>query len=715
MTNSIFSPAWYRVAHLKPRIRGHSQIHRQLYRDELWYVLQDHVSGRFYRFSPIIYRFIGLMDGKRRVQDIWERVCEYYGDKAPGQMEIVRLLSQLHSADVLICDVPPNSEEIFRRAKTIKSRTFWGKIRSPLAVRFPLFDPERFLNVTRIAGDIAFSKFGLLLWLSVVVLAIIQGGLHWQELTADIADRVLTQENLLILWFIYPAVKGLHELGHGYAVKRWGGEVHEIGIMLLVFMPIPYVDASAASAFRQKYKRVIVGAAGILVELFLASIAMFVWVLTDPGLARTVAYNIIIIGGVSTVLFNGNPLLRYDGYYILMDILNIPNLAQRSLQYLGYLTNRYLLRVKEAPKPYTGPGETFWFIAFGITSFVYRLFVYAAIILFVAGKFFFIGVMLAILGVYNMVVMPLSKRLHTLLTAPLYRENRGQAVLIVSSFLLMVAALLFVVPLPYMTITEGVIWAPPDSLVRAGTDGVITQVSRPSGTKVSMGDTLLVMEDPYLQLQGDILSHQLKEFSLRRDAAYAEDRVTAEMIDLEITTIREKLAWIAEQQSSMEILSEKPGTFFLPKAEDIQDRFVHKGELLGYVLDEESALIRLVVPQDTADLIRNRTRHVSLRVVSNIQQVLSGQVVREYPSALDRLPSQALGVTGGGDIAVDPYDRFGNKTFENIFQFDIQLAKPLRLSGMGSRVYVRFNLGNTPLALQWYRSLRQLLLKRFNV
>ena len=106
-------------------------------------------------------------------------------------------------------------------------------------------------------------------------------------------------------------MKALHELGHSYAVKRWGGEVHEIGIMFLVFMPVPYVDASESAGFQSKWQRAFVGAAGILVEIFLASLALFIWLNAEEGLVRAFAFNVMLIGGVSTLFFNGNPLLRF--------------------------------------------------------------------------------------------------------------------------------------------------------------------------------------------------------------------------------------------------------------------------------------------------------------------------------------------------------------------------------------------------------------------
>ena len=133
-----------------------------------------------------------------------------------------------------------------------------------------------------------------------------------------------------------------------FAVKRWGGEVNEMGITLLVFMPIPYVEASSSATFPSKWQRVAVGAAGMYLELLLAGGAMFVWLYMGPGLLRTLAFNTMVVAGVSTVVINANPLLRYDGYFILADLIEIPNLAPRSYRCLGDLVQRYLFGVRGA-------------------------------------------------------------------------------------------------------------------------------------------------------------------------------------------------------------------------------------------------------------------------------------------------------------------------------------------------------------------------------
>jgi len=428
MADSFFSPSWYRVAGLKPRLRSHVEIHRHHYRGELWYVLQDHSSGRFQRFTPAANLIIGLMDGKRSVQEIWDIARARLGEEAPTQEEVIRLLSQLHSVDVLQADVMPDTSELVKRFEKRRQQKRLQSLRSPLFVRFHVLDPERFLNRFEWLARPFFGWFGALLWLVAVGFAVFLAALHWPELTENLTDRILAPRNLVIMWLTFPFLKAFHEFGHGFAVKTKGGEVHDMGIMLLVFTPIPYVDASAASAFREKKERVVVGAAGMAVEVFLAAVALMVWVSAEPGPVRAVAYNVIFIAGISSVLFNGNPLLRYDAYYILSDLVEIPNLGPRGIRYTTYLLQRYLLGIRDAEEPMATRGEKAWFIVYSIAAFFYRMFIYVVIVLFIATKFFFIGVLFACWAVINMFIWPAIKIVRFISSSPKARRRRLRAV-----------------------------------------------------------------------------------------------------------------------------------------------------------------------------------------------------------------------------------------------------------------------------------------------
>ncbi|MDH3511319.1 MAG: hypothetical protein OER85_10755, partial [Gammaproteobacteria bacterium] len=355
MGSQLFSPLWYRVAELKPSLRAHTRVHRHVYRGAPWFVVQDFAAGRVHRFTPAAYRVIAMMDGHHSVNEIWKTIDDKLGDEAPTQDDIIQLLAKLHGADLLLVETPADVKELFRRYQQRRRQGLKQRFANPMAMRFALLDPDRLLNRMMPWVRPVFSAMGFVVWAGIVAVALVMAAMHWAELTENMSDRVLSAQNLFLIWLVYPVIKLLHELGHGLTVKRWRGEVHEMGIMLLVLAPLPYVDASASAAFKDKRKRMLVGAAGIMVELFVAALAMFVWAAAEPGLVRSVAFNVMLIGGVSTVFFNGNPLLRFDAYYVLADFLDMPNLGARANQYIGYLLQRYAFGLQEAESPASDP------------------------------------------------------------------------------------------------------------------------------------------------------------------------------------------------------------------------------------------------------------------------------------------------------------------------------------------------------------------------
>jgi putative peptide zinc metalloprotease protein len=715
MDKSFYSSSWYRVADLKPRLRSHAYIHRQHFRGGLWYVLQDRTSGRFHRFTPAAYLVISLMNGERTVEAIWQLACRRLGDDALTQDEIIRLLSQLYQADVLRADIAPDFDEMSWRAEKVRRRKLIAGLANPLALRLPLLDPDAFLNATMPFVRPVFSWLGACIFIGVVGYAVILAGIHWSALTENIADRVFAAKSLLLLVLCYPFVKAVHELGHAYAIKRWGGEVHELGMMFLVFMPVPYVDASSSAAFREKWQRAIVGSAGIAVELMLAAIALFIWLNVEDGLVRAFAFNVMLIGGVSTILFNGNPLLRFDGYYVLSDVLEIPNLGDRAKRYLGYLMLRNAFGVKDAISPVTAPGEPFWFIVYGVASFIYRIFIVAAIVLLVATKFFIIGVLIAVWSTIMMIGVPAAKSLWSLIRNPAMAQNRRRAFLVCAGTLAVVAAALLLLPLPYRTVAEGVVWPPGEPAVFAGTDGIVVAVLREPNTPVVPGDPLLQMEDPLIAAKVRVLEATLKELRLRRDSVYATDPLQTRLLEEQINRTESDLALHRQRQSYLTVRSPATGRFILRRPSDMIGKFVHKGEQVGYVAVFDRPVVLAIVNEDAADLVRKRAQGVHLRRADHIRDVRRASVLREVPNINDRLPSAALSTAGGGEVMLDPRDPKNLRTLTKSLHLEIQPAEPMPVTEMGGRAYVRFDHGSEPLAWRLYRDLRQLFLKRFNV
>ena len=713
MAEDLLSPSWYRVADLRPRLRSHARIHRHEYRGERWYVLEDRISRRTHRFNPVAYYVIGLMDGRRTMQEIWDATVARFGDDAPSQEDLIRLMGQLHLADVLQCEVSPDVDELLRRSHRIAQRKTLATLLSPLAIRIPLLDPDRMLDRWFPWYRPLFGPFGLLLWLTVVGIGLMRMVQHWTELTQDISDRILAPENLVIMLLVFPLLKAIHEFGHACAVKAWGGEVHEMGIMLLVLMPIPYVDASSASTFPEKYRRVIVGAAGMVAEVFVASVAFFFWLELEPGWLRAVLFNVMLIAGISTVLFNANPLLRFDGYYIFADLLEIPNLRARGVQYLQSVFERRLFGVK-TPAPESSVRERVWLVFFTIASFIYRLFVTFAIALFIAGQYFIIGVILAIFALVMAIVLPLFKAVAYLALHPRLRRHRLRAAAVSGAFVGTLVILVFGVPVPAWTNAEGVIWVPEQAVVRAGANGFVARVLAQPGSQVHRGDALIETVDPMLPLNISALQAQKQELQSRYQAERIESLVRAMLTLEQLKSVDADLDRARERATELIVRSPADGVFVVPTPQDLPDRFLKQGEQIGYVLTDATATARVLVPQQSVDMVRKNTEGVRVKLAERLMETVPATIRRELPGASDRLPSMALAQAGGGKVALDPSRSDVPKTLQTHFEFELELPA-VRPVGIGGRVYVRFEHEAQTVAAQVYRSLRQLFLERFAV
>lgn len=717
MNGPVLASSWYRVADLKPRLRSHARLHRHRYRGQVWYLLQDPVSSRVHRFTPAARLFIAAMDGERTVQTLWEITNKHLGEQAPTQDEIIHLLGQLHAADLLQSDVTPDAAEVFdrgeRQEKALQRRSYMN----PMAVRIHLWDPDVFLNRVQPLIRLLWSRWGGMLWLALVLPALLLIPPHWPELSENFTDQVLAVDNLLLLWLVFPLIKALHEFGHAAATKRGGGEVHDIGIVMLVLIPVPYVEASASSVFKSKYERAVVGAAGMAVEVFIAALAFYFWLLVEPGMARAVLFNVMLIAGVSTLVFNGNPLLRYDAYYMLADMLEIPNLANRSLRYWGYLVERYAFGVGDAEGPEASTSEKAWFLFYGLASSIYRVLVTVTIALFIATQFFVIGIVLAIWAVGAMAVFPLAKTLQHLGTSPRLRQHRRRAIAVTAGTGLVLALLLFVVPAPYRTSAEGVIWLPEQALVRTGNEGFVDALLVSPGTPVAKGELLVRSYEPGLGAQIRHGEARVAEMKASYDAQFVADRARAGIAREQLESERSTLALLRTRAEGLLARAGSDGIFVSPKAADMPGRYYRKGELLGYVIDKTPPVGRVVVPQEAVDQVRLATDRVSVRFAHRPDAVTGGRIVRLVPAGDEYLPSRVLSTEGGGRITTDPRDQKGAKTMERMFQLDIELTEEdiARKAFFGERVYVRFDHETEPIGRQWYRAVRLLFLSHFHV
>lgn len=709
MAESIFSAAWYRVAGLHPRLRSHVRVQRRVYRDRTWFILEDRSSGRHHRVNETAYAFVGRLDGTRSVQQAWDAVLDKLGQDAPTQDEVIRILHRLNDSDLLQAETSPDAVQVFARRDERARKRRRGSL-NPLAFRVPLWDPTPLLDRLEPLARWLFHPLCFAAWLAFVACGTLAAATHWDAIRAHAAVHMLTPRYLLLLWLCYPAIKALHELGHALAVRTWGGAVHEVGITLLVLTPVPYVDASAATALREKHRRVIVGAAGIMVELLLAALALALWLAAADGLVRDFAFVIMFVGAVSTVVFNANPLMRFDGYYILTDLLDLPNFAARSNEYLVYLAKRYLLGVNSAVSPALTGGERAWLGVYGVAALVYRVLILVWIIFWLGAKWLVVALGLAIWAAVTLLVKPLNTAMRFLASAPELDGKRARAGLATAAAAGVVGVLTCILPLPLHTVADGVVWLPDQARVRAGADGFVTELLAVDGQQVKQGQPLIVLDDPTLYSDRERLRARLEGLDTALHAALTAMPVRAQSVSEEIASARAELAQIEERLAQMQIRSGADGVLVVSRPHDLIGRFAAKGTVLAHVLSPEPIRVRVAVPQQEADLVRQRLRSAEVRLADDPQQVLAARFERDVPAATDVLPSAALADRNGGSFMTDPADPQALHTLEPVFLFDLTLPGTT-LERVGARARVRIHHGAEPLVWQWYRSLRQIFLK----
>ncbi len=716
MTRSLNSTYWYKVSPLKPSLRKDLVISRHVYRRLPWYILKNPLDGQVHRFNSAAYRVISQMNGQRTMEEIWQEILENTTENIPTQDELISLLVQLHQADLVICNLHHSTAALARNTALDIEENAPGILRfSPLIMKLPLLDPDRLLNRLRPIGRALFAPTALLIWAVVVAMAATMAIVHRTALVTAFAGHFAAPHSLVLLWFTYPFMKILHELGHGLAVKRYGGSVHEMGILLVAFTPLAYVDAGDSAVFSRKSQRVKVTGAGIMVELFLSGIAFFIWRSYGTGLMGSLALSVMAVGGISTLLFNGNPLLRYDGYYLLSDLVEIPNLAQRSKHYMGYLFRRYLLGIPREQSPVTAPGEGVWFLLYAPLSFAYRILVLVGLIWIVCGRFFILGIIFGAWGIMGLFVLPGLQTLKQVLAHPGVRTKKLRLATLSLVAAAGLATAVFIYPAPNRTLTQGVVWLPEHSVLRAGTDFEITRVEVENDHSVSPQALIITGEKPDLIHEIHIQESRVSELLARYRALGLEKPTEKKIIWDELQNTKGELAHSRQKQAHLQLFSPGSGQISLVNPDSLAGRHVKKGETLGYVIGDHRPIIRAVVSQSDIDRVRRQVKQVRVRLAEMPSKAFSADIVRIVPAPDFRLPAASLGKACGGIFPTDPSDPEGLRVLDTVFQVDLCLAPPAPAPRIGGRAMVRFDHEAMPFYRQWLNEFYTLWTRIFQV
>jgi len=730
-----FHESWYRVTAMRPRLRATVQSERQHYRGRVWYVLRDPTTNKFYRLDESNYRMVGLLDGKRTIDDVWKLVCQQMEHDAPTQGEVIHLLGQFYTNNLIEGGLPADASGMFERYKKRKQREVRGYLASILFARIPLFDPDRVLErVAPILGWL-FGPIGIGMWFALMGYALFElagsgrADLMITQVFGDPAggtEGVLSPSNLWLLYVSMFGIKLLHELGHGVTCKRFcqrrnnGGEVHTVGVMLIAFIPMPYVDASSSWALRSKWQRAFVAAAGMYVELAVAALAVLVWVQTDTASTlHQLAFNVIFVASVTTLLFNANPLIRFDGYYILSDLIEMPNIAQRSKDYLYYIVKKIAFNVRRPYNPSHGAAEVPVLILYGVLSFFYRIFITLTIVWFVADKFFFLGAAMAITSVVGFVVVPIVKLIQYLATNPELSRTRTRSIAWSLGTSAALVVLFGVVPIPEWKTASGLIEADDERELFVQTEGELVYLVE-SGTNIIEPDTVIARGiNQELVAERRELDATLDELKARYGQLLSEGQlVLAQAIDDQRDALSTKLKDLERREQNLTVIAPFAGTWSSSELDGRAGVYARQGDSLGRLVSERKFKIVVLADQNVGPRLRNELSYgdpVRVRLRGEPEREVIGTITRFVESGRKRLPSQALGMMGGGDIAMDPDDPNESQTARAYFEVHLSVAPEAAIAKgfrPGQAVVTQFSMPDRPIAAQVYRVVRQLLQNR---
>ncbi|HAW26811.1 MAG TPA: hypothetical protein DCY03_01640, partial [Planctomycetaceae bacterium] len=423
---------------------------------------------------------------------------------------------------------------------------------NPLAIRFRGIDPHRLLNWLQPRTAVCFTPLFLLAALTLMGSAVTLVCTHLDAVINQLPDFATFFEarNLVLLACSLALVKIVHELGHALACKQLGGECREMGVMLLAFIPCLYVNVSDAWTMREKWHRIIVSSAGIFVELVISAVCVFLWWFSYPGLFHSLCLNIVVVCSVNTLLLNGNPLLRYDGYYILLDLLEIPNLRQRAQTIVSNRLHHWFFGHK-AETLLKEPRRLRRFLfAYGIASAIYRWFIVFAIltVCYYVLEPYGLEIIAQVMGAFvllGMLIVPVKSAAVEIQTYSKAGQIQWRRFTIRTAGVLLFFAGLLLIPLPHRITAPALIELRNAKHVYVTAPGFLPSITTPQ-TSIAQGAVIAELSNEkikqdLLKLTGQISEQEIRIATLER--RQLDDPEAAQ----ELPTAREQLLDLKDQ------------------------------------------------------------------------------------------------------------------------------------------------------------------------
>lgn len=666
---------------IRPVLRSDLRISRQLSHDEPVYVVHDPIVFRSHRLNGFQYNVLTALDASLTLGESFGVLVirgEFSADEESVFFELVNALSRLG----LVVLPGLNGASLFQQHQKIKAAKRKGKLLGILFLQVPLVNPDRFLTRTVNYVSWLFSRAFFCVWLVAMIAAGAVLATRFSDVIQPL-NGILATQNLVFLWLAFVVLKVWHELGHGYACKVFGGYVPEMGTILIAGTPAAFVDATSAWSFPERYKRLVVMCGGMFFESLVFIPCVFIWAFSASPVLASCAYQLFVMASVVTLLFNANPLMKFDGYFITSELLGLQNLRPRADAQIKRILASIVVGVRLPPSQDSLKTQIL-LVTYGISAMVYKFFLVISIAMLVATKFPIVGLGLAAFHVLTTVGLGAKKMASYLLTSkqtePVRLRARIVAVLV---FVAAPTAACFL-PVPFGVVTQGIVAATTEYFVNVDTPGHFHRTLVDSGESVEPGSVLV-------QLQNERIREDLATTRARLAAAEQRWQVLQQ---LDTTEARRQLATVKELQQQVhekhrlvrQLSVATPGSGRVIRLAPPTDRgmFLREGTPLAVVVDGQPLLRTWVNEEQLGSIRQDSGTVVRFRIPGRSTVTHTGTIISVEPAAEDVFRNPALTHVAGGEILVDPTT---SKPIHPIFQIDIKPNDAsLRLTEHGARV-----------------------------
>ncbi len=710
-------PAGQAAEHLKVKLRPDLIVQPQFYEGMTHYVVKDPIALKYFRFKVEEFYLLQQLDGKQTLQDVKRAFERKYRPQTISIDDLIRFASQLHEAGIAQIDTPDQARALIDRRRKNRWKRVGQFFANILYIKIPVIDPEKLLTgmypYFRWIYTGWFTTFSVGMMLAALTLVASQ----WTTFSAKLPEfqSFFNLRTIGYFWCSLAIIKIIHEFGHGLTAKHFGGEVHEMGMLFLVLTPALYCDVTDSWLLPSKWKRIWISAAGIYVECFLASIATFVWWNTEVGLLNSLMLATMFICSVNTILFNANPLLRYDGYYVMADWLEIPNLRIKSTQFFTYLFQEKVLGLEVPVQSYMPRSRRTLFVTYAIASYLYRWVVTFSIL-------FFLSQFLKKYGLQSISYMMAAASLVPLLGMPAYqgikfvrqpgrmRKVKKARAAAFAAVALAATAGILLIPTPLRVQGTLVLTAAKPAMVYAEVAGRLVALKVRDGEHVHEGDILATLSNPekmreLLTLQEQMETNVVKSDTLTRmsssDLGY---RAQAQKHIQMATELEPTIAKVSDQIGKLTLVAPRDGVAMGVPLRETQGQYLKPGKPFCEIGDPSYLEAHLILDQADIDLVKpGKTAWV--KVYGKSERTYRSSVGEIAKRNRDDIPPE-LSNQVGGEIATKPDPKTNTvKPLTAVYEVIIPIDNSDGSIQLNSRGFAKIDGGTHTLGWWLYRLL----------